>query len=139
MTRGGHHPKPTAPAHPVPGRAGWRSGFCGPGLQCPPSHRFAKVGIALLAAALAGRTTPRHSICGRPRCRRTRKSDEVYQRYVKYLTGCAELFRNGFTDVCQFTLERCRPLRGSAETHSSRSSTPTGYLIHRSHRDHQRC
>jgi cyclopropane-fatty-acyl-phospholipid synthase len=32
------------------------------------------------------------------------QSDEVYERYMKYLTGCAELFRNGYTDVCQFTL-----------------------------------
>jgi cyclopropane-fatty-acyl-phospholipid synthase len=32
------------------------------------------------------------------------QSDEVYQRYMKYLAGCADLFRNGNTDVCQFTL-----------------------------------
>ncbi|MGA8545900.1 MAG: cyclopropane mycolic acid synthase family methyltransferase [Mycobacterium sp.] len=32
------------------------------------------------------------------------QSDEVYERYMKYLTGCAELFRTGYTDVCQFTL-----------------------------------
>jgi cyclopropane-fatty-acyl-phospholipid synthase len=32
------------------------------------------------------------------------QSDEVYQRYVKYLSGCADLFRAGNTDVCQFTL-----------------------------------
>ncbi|MCV7260449.1 cyclopropane mycolic acid synthase family methyltransferase [Mycobacterium shimoidei] len=32
------------------------------------------------------------------------QSEEVYQRYMKYLTGCAELFRDGYTDVCQFTL-----------------------------------
>jgi cyclopropane-fatty-acyl-phospholipid synthase len=32
------------------------------------------------------------------------QSDEVYQRYMKYLTGCADLFRAGYTDVCQFTL-----------------------------------
>jgi cyclopropane-fatty-acyl-phospholipid synthase len=32
------------------------------------------------------------------------QSDEVYDRYMKYLTGCAELFRKGYTDVCQFTL-----------------------------------
>jgi len=32
------------------------------------------------------------------------QSDEVYERYMRYLTGCAELFRNGNTDVCQFTL-----------------------------------
>ncbi|HXO79946.1 MAG TPA: hypothetical protein VN856_08680, partial [Mycobacterium sp.] len=23
---------------------------------------------------------------------------------MKYLTGCADLFRDGYTDVCQFTL-----------------------------------
>ncbi|MDI3312807.1 MAG: cyclopropane mycolic acid synthase family methyltransferase [Mycobacterium sp.] len=32
------------------------------------------------------------------------QSEEVYERYLKYLTGCAELFRSGYTDVCQFTL-----------------------------------
>jgi len=32
------------------------------------------------------------------------QSEEVYQRYMKYLTGCADLFRNGYTDVCHFTL-----------------------------------
>jgi cyclopropane-fatty-acyl-phospholipid synthase len=32
------------------------------------------------------------------------QSDEVYERYMKYLTGCADLFRDGNTDVCQFTL-----------------------------------
>jgi cyclopropane-fatty-acyl-phospholipid synthase len=31
-------------------------------------------------------------------------SEEVYQRYVKYLTGCAELFRDGYTDVRQHIL-----------------------------------
>jgi cyclopropane-fatty-acyl-phospholipid synthase len=33
-------------------------------------------------------------------------SEEVYERYMKYLTGCAELFRKGYTDVCQFTCEK---------------------------------
>ena len=32
------------------------------------------------------------------------QSQEVYDRYMKYLTGCADLFREGYTDVCQFTL-----------------------------------
>jgi cyclopropane-fatty-acyl-phospholipid synthase len=32
------------------------------------------------------------------------QSEEVYERYMKYLTGCADLFRDGYTDVCQFTL-----------------------------------
>ena len=25
---------------------------------------------------------------------------------MHYLTGCADLFRKGYTDVCQFTLEK---------------------------------
>jgi cyclopropane-fatty-acyl-phospholipid synthase len=32
------------------------------------------------------------------------QSEEVYNRYMKYLTGCAELFREGACDVAQFTL-----------------------------------
>jgi cyclopropane-fatty-acyl-phospholipid synthase len=31
---------------------------------------------------------------------------EVYDRYMKYLTGCAQLFRQGYTDVDQFTLQK---------------------------------
>ena len=34
------------------------------------------------------------------------QSQEVYDRYMKYLTGCARLFREGYTDVDQFTLEK---------------------------------
>ena len=34
------------------------------------------------------------------------QSEEVYNRYMKYLTGCADLFREGYTDVCQFTLTK---------------------------------
>ena len=34
------------------------------------------------------------------------QSEEVYNRYMKYLTGCAKLFRQGQTNVCQFTLEK---------------------------------
>jgi cyclopropane-fatty-acyl-phospholipid synthase len=34
------------------------------------------------------------------------QSEEIYQRYMKYLTGCADLFRDGYTDVCQFTLAK---------------------------------
>ncbi len=34
------------------------------------------------------------------------QSEEVYERYMKYLTGCADLFRDGYTDVCQFTLAK---------------------------------
>jgi cyclopropane-fatty-acyl-phospholipid synthase len=32
------------------------------------------------------------------------QSEEVYDRYMKYLTGCADMFRNGYIDVNQFTL-----------------------------------
>jgi cyclopropane-fatty-acyl-phospholipid synthase len=34
------------------------------------------------------------------------QSEEVYDRYMKYLTGCAELFRDGYTDICQYTLAK---------------------------------
>jgi cyclopropane-fatty-acyl-phospholipid synthase len=34
------------------------------------------------------------------------QSEEVYERYMKYLTGCADSFRNGYIDVNQFTLDK---------------------------------
>jgi cyclopropane-fatty-acyl-phospholipid synthase len=34
------------------------------------------------------------------------QSEEVYQRYMHYLTGCAKGFRVGYIDVNQFTLEK---------------------------------
>ena len=34
------------------------------------------------------------------------QSDEVYLRYMKYLTGCADMFRKGYIDINQFTLEK---------------------------------
>ena len=34
------------------------------------------------------------------------QSQEVYDRYMKYLTGCADLFREGYTDVAQFTVAK---------------------------------
>jgi cyclopropane-fatty-acyl-phospholipid synthase len=34
------------------------------------------------------------------------QSEQVYERYMKYLTGCAELFRAGYIDVCQFTMQK---------------------------------
>ncbi len=34
------------------------------------------------------------------------QSQEVYDRCMKYLTGCADLFRNRQVDVDQFTLEK---------------------------------
>jgi cyclopropane-fatty-acyl-phospholipid synthase len=32
------------------------------------------------------------------------QSEQVYLRYMHYLTGCRELFREGYTDVCQFSM-----------------------------------
>jgi cyclopropane-fatty-acyl-phospholipid synthase len=37
------------------------------------------------------------------------QSEEVYERYVHYLTGCAKGFRIGYIDVNQFTLEKQPP------------------------------
>jgi cyclopropane-fatty-acyl-phospholipid synthase len=34
------------------------------------------------------------------------QSQAVYDRYMRYLTGCADLFRDGYTNVCQFTLDK---------------------------------
>ncbi len=34
------------------------------------------------------------------------QSEEVYERYMKYLTGCAKAFRTGYIDVNQFTLAK---------------------------------
>jgi len=33
-------------------------------------------------------------------------SVEVYDRYMRYLTGCADFFRRGITNVGQFTLSK---------------------------------
>ena len=30
----------------------------------------------------------------------------VYDRFMKYLTGCPGFFRSGHLDVCQYTLEK---------------------------------
>jgi cyclopropane-fatty-acyl-phospholipid synthase len=34
------------------------------------------------------------------------QSEEVYERYMKFLTGCAKAFRIGYIDCNQFTLEK---------------------------------
>ena len=34
------------------------------------------------------------------------QSEEVYDRYMHYLTGCAKGFHEGYIDVCQFTLAK---------------------------------
>ena len=36
----------------------------------------------------------------------TVQSEEVYQRYMRYLTGCADMFRKGYIDVNQFTMQK---------------------------------
>jgi cyclopropane-fatty-acyl-phospholipid synthase len=33
-------------------------------------------------------------------------SEEVYDRYLRYLTGCADFFRRGVTNIGQFTLTK---------------------------------
>ncbi|MEU5842648.1 cyclopropane mycolic acid synthase family methyltransferase [Rhodococcus sp. NPDC047139] len=42
-------------------------------------------------------------------------SEEVYQRYIKYLTGCAENFRRRLIDVQQFTLVKQQRSRGPGD------------------------
>jgi cyclopropane-fatty-acyl-phospholipid synthase len=34
------------------------------------------------------------------------QSEEVYETFIKYLRGCSDLFRDGYTDICQFTLTK---------------------------------
>jgi cyclopropane-fatty-acyl-phospholipid synthase len=34
------------------------------------------------------------------------KGEQEYETFMHYLTGCRELFRDGYTDVCQFTMEK---------------------------------
>ncbi|WP_197495357.1 class I SAM-dependent methyltransferase, partial [Mycobacterium kyorinense] len=34
------------------------------------------------------------------------KGEQMYETFIKYLTGCRELFRDGYTNVCQFTMEK---------------------------------
>ena len=33
-------------------------------------------------------------------------SNEVYERYMRYLTGCSDFFRRGISEVGQFTLTK---------------------------------
>ena len=63
-------------------------------------------------AGAADRTTRARSTCGRPPCEEHKdeaiaiQSEEVYERYMSYLTGCAKMFRDRQVDVVQFTLEK---------------------------------
>ena len=34
------------------------------------------------------------------------QGEEVFDTYMHYLRGCADLFRDGYTNVCQFTMEK---------------------------------
>ena len=34
------------------------------------------------------------------------QSDEIYERYMKFLRGTADSFRIGYIDINQFTLEK---------------------------------
>ncbi|MFC0453695.1 cyclopropane mycolic acid synthase family methyltransferase [Rhodococcus jostii] len=85
--RGGQLPEPdwvTAPAE--------RAGFGVDQIQPLQSH-YART-LDRWSGALAARHDDAVRIA----------SEEVYQRYMKYLTGCADQFRSGRVDVMQFTL-----------------------------------
>lgn len=71
-----------------------RAGFTIDLVQPLQSH-YART-LDLWAAALGSRKDDAIAI----------QSEEVYERYMRYLTGCADLFRDGYTDVCQFTLRK---------------------------------
>jgi cyclopropane-fatty-acyl-phospholipid synthase len=71
-----------------------KAGFTTERVQSLEQH-YAKT-LDLWAAALESRRDEAIAIT----------SEEVYDRYMKYLTGCADLFRNRYTDVCQFTLQK---------------------------------
>ena len=77
----------------VEDRAG-AAGFAVTRVQSLQPH-YAKT-LMLWADALSGRKADAIAI----------QSEEVYDRYMKYLTGCADLFRDGYIDVNQFTLEK---------------------------------
>jgi cyclopropane-fatty-acyl-phospholipid synthase len=50
-------------------------------------------------------------------------SEEVYERYMRYLTGCAGFFRRGLTEVGQFTL--------TTDARASRSTSATAEQLGR--------
>lgn len=51
-------------------------------------------------------------LCRNRRQAIAQQSEEVYLRYMKYLNGCAQLFRDGYTDVNQFTLRKTSHVAG---------------------------
>jgi cyclopropane-fatty-acyl-phospholipid synthase len=82
------------PTVPVVEEHGERAGFMVTRVQSLQLH-YAKT-LDLWAEALRARKDEAIAI----------QSQEVYDRYMKYLTGCADLFRQGYTDVCQFTMAK---------------------------------
>ena len=86
---GGH-----LPTRDIVGELSGKAGFTTERIQSLEQH-YAKT-LDLWAAALESRREEAIAI----------QSEEVYERYMKYLTGCADLFRNTYTDVCQFTLTK---------------------------------
>ncbi len=110
-TRAAHHDEPAAvlqvhlggdlpPGGHLPTRElvvelSGKAGFTTERIQSLEQH-YAKT-LDLWAAALEARRDEAIAL----------QSEEVYDRYMKYLTGgCADLFRNRYTDVCQFTLTK---------------------------------
>ena len=65
-------------------------------IACSRCSRTTPSTLDLWAAALEARRDEAIAI----------QSEEVYDRYMKYLTGCAKMFRSGYTDVDQFTLTK---------------------------------
>ncbi|MBB3605906.1 cyclopropane-fatty-acyl-phospholipid synthase [Mycolicibacterium sp. BK556] len=86
---GGHLPTREAVVE-LSGKAGFTTDL----VQSLEQH-YAKT-LDLWAAALESRRDEAIAI----------QSEEVYERYMRYLTGCADLFRKTYTDVCQFTLRK---------------------------------
>lgn len=82
------------PSIPMVSERAAAGGFTVTRVQSLQSH-YART-LDLWAAALQARRDDAVAI----------QSEEVYERYMKYLTGCAELFRVGYIDVNQFTLAK---------------------------------
>ena len=73
-----------------------RAGFTVSRVQ-PLQQHYAKT-LDLWAAALEAHRDEAIAI----------QTQAVYDQYMRYLTGCADLFRDGYTNVCQFTLDKGR-------------------------------
>ena len=84
-----------------------------PGGQLPAVEDIEKLaadsGFTLSRPTCCGRTTRAPSTCGRRTWSNKGRGhrhhiQEVYDRYMRYLTGCADFFRRGITNIGQFTL-----------------------------------